>query len=82
MQKRTSDFEFEEEYKTEIVCENEELFNLQENSKTEKINNEVLNRSMKIFEFQEELSLAPLISKIKNKKTISMRGICKKPKNH
>ncbi|MEI8270836.1 MAG: hypothetical protein WCG45_05730 [bacterium] len=82
MYKKTSDLEFEEEYKKEEKPNENEIFHLENKFLEKKVNIEVLRLSTKEYTFQEKsLSLKPVIERLKNKKTISLRGICKISKN-
>ena len=83
MYKRISDFEFEEEFKKEEDNTNDnEVFVLENIFLKKQINKEVIRLSVSEFTFQEQnLSLKPVVDRLKNKKTLSLRGICKVPKN-
>lgn len=83
MYKLISDLQFEEEFKKEEIKEKDEneIFYFQNPEIKEKINSEVIRHSIKEFNFQEKISLSPVIDRLRNKKTISMRGIFTVPKN-
>ncbi|RTK96723.1 MAG: hypothetical protein EKK64_03185 [Neisseriaceae bacterium] len=82
MYKKTSDLEFEEEYNKKEELNENEIFHLENKFLEKKVNTEVLRLATKEYTFQEQnLSLAPVIERLRNKKTISLKGICKISKN-